>query len=56
MAISPIRIQHVLSLTNFQAEYGTEAQCEALWLKASGLNTFGGPICSGHISTEFMCG
>lgn len=48
MAINPIQMQKGLSLPKFQAEYGTEAQCEDALRRARWPDGFRCPACQGE--------
>lgn len=54
MAINHIQFQASLSLPDFMANYGTEAQCEAALQKARWPNGFVCPHCYGTAATEFL--
>lgn len=53
MAINPIQFQKGLSLSDFLARYGTEAQCEAALMEARWRNGFRCPACGGTNASEF---
>jgi hypothetical protein len=56
MAINPIQMQPGLSLTEFLADYGTEAQCEAALKQARWPQGFRCARCNGATASEFMRG
>ena len=56
MAINPIQMQAGLSLSEFLAKYGTEAQCEAALKQARWPNGFRCPKCEGAAACEYMKG
>ena len=56
MAINGIQFQKGLSLTDFTADYGTPAQCEAALIRARWPSGFRCPSCNGEQATEFVRG
>ena len=56
MAINPIQMQQGLSLKDFLADYGTEAQCEAALQKARWPQGFRCPACGESKASELMRG
>jgi len=56
MAINPIQMQHGLSLPDFLAHYGTEAQCEEALKHARWPHGFHCPKCGGGTAREFTRG
>jgi ribosomal protein L37AE/L43A len=56
MAINPIQMQAGLSLTEFLADYGTEAQCEAALRQARWPNGYRCPKCDGGMACEYLRG
>lgn len=54
MAIKGIQFQQDLSLADFMKEYGTEAQCEAAFVKARWPQGFECPCCGGRSAYQFM--
>jgi transposase-like protein len=53
MAINPIQFQKGLSLPDFLARYGTEAQCEAVLIAARWPDGFRCPACGDTHASEF---
>jgi hypothetical protein len=56
MAINRIQFQKGLSLPEFQAQYGTEAQCTAALEAARCPEGFRCPLCGGGAHTTFVRG
>lgn len=56
MSINPIQMQHGLSLPDFLAHYGTEAQCEEALKHARWPHGFHCPKCGGGTAREFTRG